>query len=211
MRTKFVLLFITLLFSSHLVASGDVKVVRFGRLIDGKGKVWTNAVVIVRGNKVEKVGGAETAIPEGAEFIDLTRYTGIPGLIDVHTHMTFWWDSTAGTLPFAQLAKQRPAFLVYMAQENARKTLQAGVTTVRDLGASDYDDIAMRDLINRGAMVGPRMFVACGLSVTDDPFHPGSVMPSCGTADGVPEVLRAVRQQVAAGADGPTLCRNLPS
>lgn len=202
MRTKLVSLFVTLLFCSHLMASSDVKVVRFGRLIDGKGKVWTNTFVIVRGSKVEKVGGAETATPEGAELIDLTRYTGMPGLIDVHTHMTFWWESTAGTRPFAQLEQQRPAFLVYMAQENARKTLETGVTTVRDLGASDYDDIVMRDLINRGAMVGPRMFVAgCGLSVTNDPFHPGPVTPSCGTADGVPEVLRAVRQQVAAGAD----------
>ncbi len=58
MRTKLVSLFLTLLFCSHLVASSDVKVVRFGRLIDGKGKVWTNAVVIVRGSKVEKVGGS---------------------------------------------------------------------------------------------------------------------------------------------------------
>lgn len=180
-------MFVALLFCSHLMASSDVKVVRFGRLIDGKGKVWTNVVVIVRGSKVEKVGGAETPIPEGEELIDLTRYTGIPGLIDVHTRMTYWWDSTAGTRPFAQLDKQRPAFLVYMAQENARKTLEAGVTTVRDLGSADYNDIAMRDLINRGAMVGPRMFVAaCGLSATDEPFHPGSVTPSCGTGDGVP-------------------------
>jgi imidazolonepropionase-like amidohydrolase len=116
--------------------------------------------------------------------------------------MTFWWDKNAGTRPWPQLAQQRPAFLVYMAQENARKTLETGVTSVRDLGASDYADITMRDLINRGAMVGPRMFVAgCGLMVTSDPYHPNPSPPACGQADGVPEVLRAVRQQVAAGAD----------
>jgi len=88
-----------------------------------------------------------------------------------------------------------------MAQENARKTLETGVTTVRDLGSADYDDIVMRDLINRGAMVGPRMFVAgCGLSVTSEPFH-SDMKLLCGQADGVPEVVRAVREQVAAGAD----------
>ena len=64
-----------------------------------------------------------------------------------------------------------------MAQENARKTLEAGVTTVRDLGSYDYDDIVMRDLINRGAMVGPRMFVAgCGLTVTSEPFKPDMIL-----------------------------------
>ena len=151
--------------------------------------------------KVERVATADAVIPPGTALIDLRQYTGIPGMIDVHTHMTFWWDSKAGTRPWAQLAQQRPAFLVYMAQENARKTLEAGVTTVRDLGSSDYDDIVMRDLINRGAMVGPRMFVAgCGLSVTSDAFRP-AMTSQCGQADGVPEVLRAVREQVAAGAD----------
>jgi imidazolonepropionase-like amidohydrolase len=90
-----------------------------------------------------------------------------------------------------------------MAQENARKTLETGVTTVRDLGSSDYDDIAMRDLINRGAMIGPRMFVAgYGLHVNASPIRPGAAStPDPGTADGVAEVQRVARQQIAAGAD----------
>lgn len=202
MRIKLIFLFLAIFLGSQLATGNDLKAVRFGRLIDGKGKVWTNAVVIVRGNKIDQVGAADMAIPEGAEVIDLTRFTGIPGLIDVHTHMTFWWDSTSPTRPFAQLDTQRPAFLVYMAQENARKTLEAGVTSVRDLGSVDYDDIVMRDLINRGAMIGPRMFVAgCGLSVTSERFHPEGSKLYCGVADGVPEVLRVLRQQVAAGAD----------
>ncbi len=188
-------------FATPLSASDVVCAVRFGHLIDGKGKTWTDAVVFVRNGKIEKVATADAVIPPGTTLIDLRQYTGMPGMIDVHTHMTFWWDSKAGTRPWAQLAQQRPAFLVYMAQENARKTLEAGVTTVRDLGSSDYDDIVMRDLINRGAMVGPRMFVAgCGLSVTSDAFRP-AMTSQCGQADGVPEVLRAVREQVAAGAD----------
>jgi imidazolonepropionase-like amidohydrolase len=175
--------------------------VRFGRLIDGQGKTWTNAVVMVRNGRIEKLLTSDAAIPADAKVIDLHQYTGVPGLIDVHTHMTFWSDPKAGTPPFEQYAKQRSAFLVYMGQENARKTLEAGVTTVRDLGSDHYDDIVMRDLINRGAMVGPRMFVAgCGLTVTSEPFKP-EMQPQCGQADGVPEVLKAVREQVAAGVD----------
>jgi imidazolonepropionase-like amidohydrolase len=175
--------------------------IRFGRLIDGQGKTWTNAVVLVRDGRIEKVLTSDAPLPAGTKVMDLHQYTGIPGLIDVHTHMTFWWDPKAGTSPFEQLPKQRPAFMVYMAQENARKTLETGVTTVRDLGSDHYDDIVMRDLINRGAMVGPRMFVAgCGLSVTGEPFQP-EMRIQCGQADGVPEVLRAVREQVAAGVD----------
>jgi len=201
MRAKLAGWIIVLLCSCSLSASQSVSAIRFGRLIDGKGKVWTNAVVLVRDGIIEKVITSEPAIPPDAKIIDLHRYTGMPGLIDVHTHMTFWWDSTAGTRPWAQLDQQRSAFLVYMAQENARKTLEAGVTTVRDLGSADYDDIVMRDLINRGAMVGPRMFVAgCGLSATSEPFH-ANMKSQCGQADGVPEVLRAVREQVAAGVD----------
>jgi imidazolonepropionase-like amidohydrolase len=95
-----------------------------------------------------------------------------------------------------------PAVTVFLAQENAHKTLEAGVTTVRDLGASDSTDIATRDLINRGAMVGPRMFVSgYGPHVTNQPARPGAVTPDGGQANGVPEVLRVVRQQIAAGAD----------
>ena len=201
MRTKFAAWIIVVLCCGSLSASQSVSAIRFGRLIDGKGKVWTDAVVVVRDGVIDKVTTSEAALPPDAKIVDLHQYTGMPGLIDVHTHMTYWWDSTAGTRPWAQVDQQRPAFLVYMAQENARKTLEAGVTTVRDLGSADYDDIVMRDLINRGAMVGPRMFVAgCGLSVTSEPFH--AVMKSqCGQADGVPEVLRAVREQVAAGVD----------
>jgi imidazolonepropionase-like amidohydrolase len=91
---------------------------------------------------------------------------------------------------------------VFLAQENARKSLEAGVTTVRDLGSWEYTDIAMRDLINRGAMVGPRMFIAgYGLHITNYLGRPGVIEPDPGRADGVAEVQRVARQQIAAGAD----------
>jgi imidazolonepropionase-like amidohydrolase len=184
-----------------LPAMPATQYIRFGKLIDGKGKVWTNAAVLVENDRIRSVTPDATP-PVGAEVIDLRRYTGIPGMIDAHTHMTFYWDQTPGTKPWEQSSTRRSSVSVFLAQENARKTLETGVTTVRDLGSSEYADIAMRDLINRGAMTGPRMFVAgYGLSVTSDPLRPGFLSPPGGTADGVAEVLRVVRQQIAAGAD----------
>jgi imidazolonepropionase-like amidohydrolase len=101
-----------------------------------------------------------------------------------------------------QLTVNPPAVEVFLARKGAIRTLEAGVTTVRDLGADQYMDIAMRDLINHGEMIGPRMFVVgYGLYITNTPYKPGLNLPAGGIADGVPEVLRVVRQQVAAGAD----------
>src|SRR5262245_5011915 len=134
--------------------------IRFGKVVDGHGLVIQDAVVVVEGDRITKVGSGDAALPANASVIDLKRLTAIPGLIDVHTHMTFYWDKTPGTRPWAQLGTLGPGVTVYLAQENAKKTLESGVTTVRDLGSSEYMDIAMRNLINRGAMIGPRMFVA---------------------------------------------------
>src|SRR5438876_3911475 len=101
-----------------------------------------------------------------------------------------------------QLTTNPPAVEVFLARKGALRTLEAGVTTVRDLGADQYMDIAMRDLINAGEMIGPRMFVCgYGLYITNTPYKPGINLPAGGIADGVPEVLRVVRQQIAAGAD----------
>ena len=133
------------------------KAVRFKQLWDGS-KVIADAVVIVKGDRVVRVGAGPDAIPRGIETIDLRRYTAIPGLIDLHTHITYYWDRQPGTRPLGQ--RRRPAVTVFLAQDNARRTLETGVTTVRDLGASGETDFAMRDLIAMGAMIGPRMFVA---------------------------------------------------
>ncbi len=183
-------------------AAKQVKAVRFGKLWDAKGKVWTKAIVIVEGDRIRNVTTDASAIPAGAETIDLSKYTGLPGLIDVHTHMTIYTDETPGEPMLKQLASNPPAVEVFLARKGAMRTLEAGVTTVRDLGADQYMDIAMRDLINRGEMIGPRMFVCgYGLYITNTPYKPGMNPPAGGIADGVPEVLKAVRQQIAAGAD----------
>ena len=154
----------------------------FGAIWDGE-TVWKDACIAVEGDRIQSVG------PCDGPATDLTRYTAIPGLIDVHTHMTYVLQN-----PVARAA--RAAASVFLAQDNARKTLEAGVTTVRDLGASGYADIAMRDLIAAGKMAGPRMFVAgYGLQNT----RGSNVTPN--TAHGTAEVDKVARAQIAAGAD----------
>jgi imidazolonepropionase-like amidohydrolase len=131
--------------------------IKAARVIDSTGQVITNGVIVVDNGRIVSVGTATP--PEAASVVDLGGLTVLPGLIDVHTHMTYYWDRKPGTRPLDQ--PRRPAGVtVVLAAENARKTLETGVTTVRDLGASSETDYAMRDLINMGRMIGPRMFVA---------------------------------------------------
>jgi imidazolonepropionase-like amidohydrolase len=168
-----------------VLASGlNAEAYRFGRVWDGE-KLLPNAVIVVEKDRIKSVGASDISA------IDMSRYTAVPGLIDVHTHLTYVLDASR----IAQAG--RGAAAVYLSQDNAKKTLETGVTTVRNLGASDYADIAMRDLINAGMMAGPRMFVSgYGLFITRGGRGGGP-----GTADGVAEVLKVVRQQVGAGAD----------
>jgi imidazolonepropionase-like amidohydrolase len=198
----FALLFSTIALAQTTPPPKSLKAVKFGKLWDAKGKLWSNAIVVVEGDKVKSVTTNPSDIPSGAQLIDLSNYTGLPGLIDVHTHLTMYTDETPGKPMLKQLVDNPPAVEVFLARKGAMRTLEAGVTTVRDLGSDQYEDIAMRNLINRGEMIGPRMFVVgYGLYVTNTPYKPGINPPAGGIADGVPEVLRAVRQQIAAGAD----------
>jgi imidazolonepropionase-like amidohydrolase len=191
------------LLSASTALADPATAIRFGRLVDGQGRVTRDAVVVVEGERITRVGSGDAAVPAGASVVDLRRYTGVPGLVDVHTHMTFYWDHAPGSRPWAQLGSLGAAVTVFLAQENARKTLETGVTTVRDLGSWEYTDVAMRDLVHRGAMPGPRMFVAgYGLYVTSSPYKRGAAAPEGGQADGVADVQRVARQQIAAGVDG---------
>jgi imidazolonepropionase-like amidohydrolase len=180
-------LFAAAVLTVPVVAGAQVKALRFGRVVDGLGHVVPNGTVIVDGNKIVRVAAANEAVPRGAEVLDLRKYTAIPGLIDVHTHMTYSWDEAPGTTPFRQ-AQRTPEQRMAGAARNALKTLETGVTTVRDLGASGYADIALRDSINKGVYPGPRMFVA------------GSGISRRGITD-VAQIAPFVQRQVDAHAD----------
>jgi imidazolonepropionase-like amidohydrolase len=177
------------------------QVLRFGSVVDGTGRVIPGGTIIVRGDRIVRVLSANEQPPAGAEVVDLRRYTAIPGLIDVHTHMTYYWDQAPGSNPWRQPGRP-PAQTVLLARENLRHTLETGVTTVRDLGASNYTDIALRDSINHGSFVGPRMFVAgYGLQrgmpragIDTNPTTSGRVF-------NISQIPAAVKRQVDAGAD----------
>ena len=192
---------VTVLVAGSSMTFAATTAVRFGILVDGKGGALKDAVVVVDGERIKSVG---TTVPPGATVIDLSRYTGIPGLIDVHTHLTYNWDPASGLRPFdPSMFDEHPAVTVFRARINATRTLEAGVTTVRDLGAMQNNDIAMRDLINAGSITGPRMFVSgMPIQVTSSPSRPQVDFPYPGTANGAAEVMRIVRQEVrGAGAD----------
>ncbi len=181
-----VLLF--LLANSSFVAA-QVKAIQFGTIIDGRGKKIAPGIVLVNVDRIVAVGTTkEIAVPANAEIIDLSNFTAIPGLIDAHVHMTYYWDKNQPGDPWTQGRTVQPAVKVFLAQENARKTLETGVTTARDLGAGDNMSFAMRELINRGAMVGPRLFVAGqGLGI--------------GRTKGVEAVQEFAAKQLVLGAD----------
>lgn len=132
---------------------------RFGTLVTGFGQSIRDAVVVVSGDRIVAVGTGDRAIPQGATVVDLRPLTAIPGLIDAHTHMTYVWDPASGISPLRQ-PRRDPAVTAELAETNALRTLETGVTTVRDLGASGDSDYAIRDRIAAGTTTGPRMFVS---------------------------------------------------
>src|SRR5260370_14700658 len=140
-----------------LNATAATKAIKFGKLWDGH-RVIANAVVIVDDDKIRSVA-AGGAIPPGVQTIAISSFTGIPGMIDMHTHVTYYWSGDPGTTPRRQ-GPRHVAITVVLSQRNGMKALEAGVTTLRDLNASGGADIALRDLINMGALTGPRLLVS---------------------------------------------------
>jgi imidazolonepropionase-like amidohydrolase len=173
--------------------------VRSGALVD-------NAVVLISGERIT-AAGSKLAIPAGAQIIDLGSKTLLPGLIDMHTHLTGDPQDSG----YSIVAKSIPRVTLTGAK-NARITLQAGFTTVRDVGADGYADIGLRDAINDGDVPGPRM-AASGppLSITgghcDDTMHaPEYKITALGVADGVDEALKVTRRNIKYGADVIKIC-----
>jgi len=194
---------IAAVFPAAQLIGQQVKALKFRSVVDGSGKTVAQGVVIVDGDKIVRVQGPKDALPANAQVVDLTRYTAIPGLIDLHTHMTYYWDSTSGTDPWRQPARP-PEQTVRLARINALHTLETGVTSVRDLGASNYTDIALRDSINKAGWVGPRMFVAgYGLQRARPPYRPNTdtTRTARGRVFNISQIPEAVKQQVDAGVD----------
>ena len=134
----------------------QVSVIRAGKLLDvDSGRLLTNQMILVRGGKIEAVGEHVT-VPPGATTIDLSKFMVLPGLIDCHTHLADAGDSEP--LHVLQMTSAESA---YAAIPNARVILLAGFTTVRDVGVyRAFNDVALRDAIAHGIVIGPRMFVA---------------------------------------------------
>jgi imidazolonepropionase-like amidohydrolase len=181
----------------------QTKALRFAAVVDGDGRVTPNGVVIVNADTIVRVLAGDAAIPAGAREIDLRKYTAIPGMIDAHTHITYAYDPETGNDPWRQPARA-PELTLKLQRDNMRHTLEAGVTTIRDLGASNYADITLRDSVNKGVWVGPRMFVAgSGLQRARPPFRAGTdtTRTQRGRVFNVAQIPEAVKQQVDAGAD----------
>ena len=180
--------------------------IRAGKFVDVEaGRTLANQIILIRGTKITAVG-SNLSIPEGVQVIDLSNMTVLPGLVDCHTHLA----DLAIAEPLDVL-KKTAAEYAYAAIPNARVTLLAGFTTVRDVGVyRAFNDVAMRDAIAQGIIVGPRMYVA-GAYVTISEgagamtgLAPDISLPwdlQFGVANSPWEVRQKIRELAHRGAD----------
>jgi imidazolonepropionase-like amidohydrolase len=201
--------FLVLLFVSVVSAQAAHRVVvRAGKLLDVKsGKMLTDQAIVIARDRIVSVGPAANLVASpGDEVIDLGQATVLPGLIDAHTHLTmspaFGYQELAISIPREALTGAR----------NARVTLEAGFTTVRNVAARGYTDVALRDAINAGDLPGPRMLVSgpplgitgghCDNNLLPFEYH----ATESGVADGVEAVQHKVRETIKYGADLIKVC-----
>ncbi len=193
--------------------TGDLVAVEAGTLFDGTdGQVASEVTILIEDGRIVEVG-ADVSVPQGAEVIDLSEWTVLPGLMDLHTHLTGDpEDLGADRGAFLFQYPERPALV---GARNARTTLLAGFTTVRDVGAPGTTALALRDAVQRGDVPGPRIVAAVSMGTTGSDCDPTTgIRP--GTADveerrpfvfdGPGEAEGTVRRAVRAGADLIKVC-----
>src|SRR5260221_9462554 len=191
--------------------TAQVTAIRAGRLFDSKsGKIAENQVILVEEEKITAVGPADRVqIPAGAQVIDLSKGTVLPGLIDGHTHVFGYGldDIKPGGPPFASPINDTREYRTLLALANAQKDLRAGFTSLRDLMShgGGYADVDIKKAINRGFFQGPRMQVSTmGLVATGEGIlgSPEVNLPrNYQTVDGPWAARQAVREQIHYGAD----------
>src|SRR5580704_14997066 len=184
-------------------------VVHPGRVLNVRtGELRANQAIVIEGDQIVRIAAAsEVKTAAGDTVIDLPEATLLPGLIDMHTHLTF----DLASLGYQGLSISTAREALHGAR-NAKRTLEAGFTTVRNVGAKDYADIALRDAINDGDVIGPRM-VASGpaLGITgghcdENLLPPAFHLQGDGVADGVEAVQHKVREVIKYGADVIKIC-----
>jgi len=202
------LLFLLALSTSAFAQTNTTIALKGARLFDGTSdNVIANATVVVTGNRIV---GVNVPVPAGAQVIDLGDVTLLPGFIDAHVHLT----GESGDnfyLDFFQGVMRQPAEQAFYAGMYAKKTLDAGFTTVRNVGASDYVDVGLRNAVNAGLTPGPRILTAVhaigatGGHGDGDPIPPARGVPQqgplTGVCNGADECRAAVRYQIKYGAD----------
>ena len=216
---RFIVLLLSLLLSSQLLIAQTSEratqpkniLIRAGRLVDVRaGRVLTNQAILIEGDRIREVGPAQAVegrAPAGTQVIDLQNATVLPGLIDAHTHLT----GSPEQIGYSSLGISVPREALHGAR-NARLTLEAGFTTVRNVGASGYSDIALRDAINDGDIIGPRIDASgpaigvTGGHCDENLLAPEFQFSADGVADGVPALMRKTREIVKYGASVIKIC-----
>ncbi|MGQ0542912.1 MAG: Xaa-Pro dipeptidase [Blastocatellia bacterium] len=206
-KTIFFAAIFTMAVVQLMAQAKGVTVIKAGRLIDTvNGRVLENQTIIVEGETIKAVG-ANLSVPAGAEVIDLSRMTVMPGFTDSHVHIT----GQAGGDYYESLFRRSFIDEAVTAHIYAKRTLEAGFTTVRNVGAGPFIDVALRNAINRGEVVGPRIIPAT-FYIGSTGSHGdligfsawlGDKTPSemSGIADGVDEVRKKVRYLIKNGAE----------